>query len=116
MLTGTMLQLMEQTALDVMILTDEIGEEEFFASRITRSETLRQLKTLTRIIADLPAGTRDAMPEIDWEAWATLAEVLGKPTKHPLQIWVAIKELTPVTVQRLHNYKKRLPQLFSVVP
>lgn len=111
-----MLQLMEQTALDIMILTDEIGEEEFFASRLTRSETLRQLESLTRTIANLPAGARAAMPKIDWAAWTALAGILGKPAKHPLQIWVAIKELTPMTVYHLNDYKRTQPKLFSIVP
>jgi hypothetical protein len=54
--------------------------------------------------------------EIDWPAWATLAKLLATPAKHPLQIWVAIKELTPMTVQQLNGYKKVHPELFSIVP
>lgn len=116
MLTGAMLGLLEQIALDIMVLTDEISEAEFFASRLTRTQTLQLLGSLAKTAANLPAETRERMHEVDWVAWAALPKVLSKPSKHPLQIWVAIKELTPMTVQHLHNYKRRQPQLFSLVP
>jgi len=116
MLTGSMLGLMERIALDILILTEEISEDEFFASRLTRTQTLQLLASFARTAADLPADTRERMHEIDWAAWTALAKVLPKPTQHPLQIWVAIKELTPLTVQRLAGYRKKQPQLFSVVP
>lgn len=116
MLTGALLGLMERIALDVMILTDEISEGEFFASRLTRIQTLQLLGSLVKTAANLPDDIRDRMHEIDWVAWAALEKALDKPSQHPLQIWVAIKELTPMTVQHLNNYRKKQPQLFSVVP
>jgi uncharacterized protein with HEPN domain len=116
MLTGAMLGLLERIALDIMILTEEISEDEFFASRLTRAQTLQLLARFARTAADLPADTRERMHEIDWAAWAALAKVLPEPRQHPLQIWVAIKELTPMTVQRLNICRKKQPQLFSVVP
>lgn len=116
MLTGAMLGLMEKIALDIMILTDEIGEVEFFGSRLTRIQTLQLLYSLTQTAANLPAGTRERMPQVDWAAWAALKIALTRPSQHPLQIWVAIKELTPMTVQQLNGYKKVQPQLFSMVP
>jgi uncharacterized protein with HEPN domain len=116
MLTGALLGLMERIALDIMVLTDEIGEEDFFNSRLTRSQTLQLLGSLARTAASLPAATRERMHEIDWAAWDVLQTALAKPERHPLQIWVAIKELTPLTVQRLHDYKRKQPELFSIVP
>jgi uncharacterized protein with HEPN domain len=116
MLTGAMLGLMEQLARDIMVLTEEVGEEDFFNSRLTRMQTLQLLGSLARTAADLPAATRERMHEIDWAAWAALRVALTRPAQHPLQIWVAIKELTPLTVQRLHDYKRRQPELFSIVP
>lgn len=116
MLSGAMLGLMERIALDIMVLTDEISEEDFFNSRLTKTQTLQLLGSLARTAADLPAATRERMHEIDWAAWAALRIALARPERHPLQIWVAIKELTPMTVQRLHDYKRKQPQLFSIVP
>jgi uncharacterized protein with HEPN domain len=116
MLTGAMLGLMQKLALDIMILTDEINEDEFFASRMTRVQTLHLLRSLVQTAANLPAGTRERLPQIDWAAWAALKIALARPSQHPLQIWVAIKELTPLTVQQLNGYRKVQPQLFSMVP
>lgn len=116
MLTGAMLGLMEQIGLDILVLTEEINETEFFASRLTRTQTLQLLRSLSKTAANLPADTRELMHEIDWVAWAALTKVLAKPAQHPLQIWIAIKELTPMTVQHLYTYKRKQPQLFSIVP
>jgi len=116
MLTGALLGLMERIGLDVMILTDEIGESEFFASRLTRAQTFQLLGSLAQTAANLPNEAREHMPQIDWAAWVALAKVLQNPSQHPLQIWVAIKELTPMTVQQLHDYKRVQPQLFSIAP
>ncbi len=116
MLSGAMLGLMERIGLDIMILTGEFSEGEFFNSRLTRLQTLQLLGHFAKTAANLPAATRELMPEIDWAAWAALAKALNKPEKHPMQIWVAIKELTPVTVQHLHDHKRKHPRLFSIVP
>jgi uncharacterized protein with HEPN domain len=116
MLTGAMLGLMGQIGLDIIILTEEISESEFFSSRLTRTETLRLLKSMSKTVANLPIETRERLHEIDWAAWEALAKVLSDASRHPLQIWVAIKELTPMTVQQLNAHKKTQPQLFSMVP
>ena len=116
MLTGAMLGLMERIALDIMVLTDEIREEDFFNSRLTKAQTLQLLISLAQTAANLSAETRECMHEIDWAAWASLRIALANPAQHPLKIWVAIKELTPVTVRKLNDYKKIQPQLFSMAP
>jgi len=116
MMTGAMLGLMQQLGMDIVVLTEEINDTEFLASRLTRTETLRLLKSMSKTANSLPVETRERLHEIDWPAWATLAKLLATPAKHPLQIWVAIKELTPMTVQQLNGYKKVHPELFSIVP
>lgn len=116
MLTGAMLGLMEQLGLDILTLTEELNETEFFASNLTRAQSMKLLRSMSKTVDDLPAGVRERMPEIDWGAWATLQVALAKPAQHPLKIWVAIKELTPTTVQRLHDSKRKQPELFSIVP
>ena len=115
MLTAAMLGIIEKIGLDIMILTDEVNAEEFFASRMTRAQTLRLLRSLVQTVANLSAGTRERLPQIDWAAWTALKIALANPSQHPLQIWVAIRELTPLTVQQLKGYRKVQPQLFSMV-
>jgi uncharacterized protein with HEPN domain len=116
MLNGALLGLMHQLGLDIVTLTEELSEAEFFASRLTRSETLKLLGSMAQTAADIPAEVRLRMPLIDWAAWAALPAKLARPAQHPLQIWVAIKELTPMTVQYLNDYRRVQPQLFSIVP
>ena len=116
MLTGAMLGLIQQTGMDVIVLTEELDEQEFFSSRLTRMETLRLLGVMAYNARDLPANVREQLPEIDWAAWAALPTALVNPTSHPLQIWVAARELAPLTVQHLIDYRRVYPELFSLAP
>jgi len=116
MLTGAMLGLIQQTGMDIIVLTEELDEQEFFSSRLTRMETFRLLGVMAYTARDLPANVREQLPEIDWPTWAALPAALIRPTDHPLQIWVAARELTPLTVQHLIEYRRVYPELFSLVP
>lgn len=116
MLTGAMLGLMEQIGLDILTLAGELDEAEFFSSRLTRIETLRLLDAMAKNIAYLPFDIKVRLQEIDWAAWAALTSALQQPSHHRLQIWVAVKELTPQTLQHLVDYKRIHPELFSIVP
>ncbi len=115
MLTGALLGLMEQLALNIITLTEESSEREFFDSRITRSQTLMMLGNLAKACSNLPPSVCERLPQIDWAAWHAVKNALAKPDQHPLQLWVAIKELTPMTLQYLYDYKRSQPQLFSMV-
>jgi uncharacterized protein with HEPN domain len=115
MLTGAMLGLMRQIGLDIITLTEEIGEAEFFSSRFTQAETLRLLGNMVKTANDIPETVRERMPQIDWAAWAELQSKLDQPSKYPFQLWVVIKELTPLTVQHLNEYRRTQPKLFSFV-
>lgn len=115
MLTGALLGLMEQLALNIVTLTEECSEREFFDSRLTRAQTLQMLGNLSKTAANLPASARERLPQIDWAAWQVLGIALIDPDAHPLRIWVAVRELTPMTLYRLHDYKRTQPQLFSMV-
>lgn len=114
MLTGALLGLMRQLGLDIITLTEELDEGDFFSSRLTRVETLRLLSSLAKTAAEIPPEVRERMPQIDWAAWAAIPEKLARPA--PFQIWVAIKELTPMTVHHLNDYRRIQPKLFSIVP
>ncbi len=116
MLNGALLGLMRQLGLDIITLTEELNETEFFSSRLTRSETLKLLGSMAQTAAEIPAEVRDRMPQIDWAAWTELSGKLARPAQYPFQIWVAIKELTPMTVQQLNDYKRVQPKLFSLAP
>jgi len=116
MLNAAMLGLMEQLAMDIMTLTEELSETDFFASRLTRKQTLQLLNSLVRTASGLPQEVRERLHQIDWNSWVKLGQALARPEQHPLLVWVAIRELTPLTVQRLHDYKRNQPELFSMAP
>lgn len=116
MLTGAMLGLLQQSGMDIIVLTEELDEQEFFSSRLTRQETLRLLGVMAYTACDLPADVRRRLTEIDWPAWKALPPALMRATEHPLQIWVAARELAPRTVQQLIDYRRVYPDLFSLVP
>ncbi len=111
-----MLGLLQQTGMDVIVLTEELDEQEFFSSRLTRIKTLRLLGMMAHTARDLPAQVREQLPEIDWPAWAALPTALVNPTSHPLQIWVAARELAPLTVQHLIDYRRVYPDSFLLAP
>ncbi|OYY92682.1 MAG: hypothetical protein B7Y41_14860 [Hydrogenophilales bacterium 28-61-23] len=115
MLTAAMLGLMEQTGLDILVLTEELDDREFFASRLTRLQTFQLLGTLAETARNLPAEVRARLSAIDWDAWAALPAALTRPNENALRIWVAAKELTPLTVQNLIDYKRVYPELFVLV-
>lgn len=116
MMIGTLLDLLERLGMDVMTLTSDLGEEEFFASRITRKKTLQLLDNMSKTVAGLPQEVKLRLPALDWGAWAGLPKILADAERHPLQVWVAVQELVPLTVHHLGDYRRRMPQLFSVVP
>ena len=116
MLTAAMLKLIEQTGQDILVLADELDEREFFASRLTRLQTFQLLGTLSQTAHNLPADVKTHLNGIDWTAWAALPAALARPNEHTFRIWVAIKELTPRTVQSLIDYTRVYPELFKLSP
>lgn len=116
MLTAAMLGLIEQTGLDIMVLTEALDDREFFTSRLTRLHTFQLLGTLAETAHNLPAAVRTRLSAIDWEAWAALPAALARPDENAFRIWVAAKELTPLTVQCLIDCKRVCPELFALAP
>lgn len=114
MLTAARLGLIEQTGLDILVLTGELDDQEFFASRLTRLQTYQLLGTLAETARHLSAEVRMRLPAVDWDAWAALPLALARPGEHAFRIWVAAKELTPLTVQSLIDYKRIYPELFAL--
>jgi len=113
-LTAVMLRMIEQTGIDILVLTEELDDQEFFASRLTRLQTFQLLGALAQTARNLPLDVRKRLSAINWEAWDSLPIALAQPTQHAFRIWVAAKELTPMTVQSLFDYKRIEPDLFNL--
>jgi uncharacterized protein with HEPN domain len=117
-LTAVMLRMIEQTGIEILVLTEELDDQEFFANRLmlrpTRLQTFQLLGTLAQTARNLPQEVRKRLSAINWEAWDSLPLALAQPTQHAFRIWVAAKELTPMTVQSLFDYKRTEPDLFNM--
>jgi uncharacterized protein with HEPN domain len=114
MLTAAMLGLIEQIGHDIIVLTESLDDHEFFASRLTRMQTLQLLGSLAETARTLPIEIRALMSEVDWTAWDSLPGALAQPTRNSLRIWVAAKEWTPLTLQALSACKRMHPALFRM--
>lgn len=116
MLTGAMLGLMQSVGQDIVTLAGDLDDVEFFSSRITLAETLRKLASMSRNAQYMPFEIKVRTHKIDWASWVALDVALVKPSHHRLQIWVAIRELTPQTLRHLDEYRRKDPYLFSIFP
>jgi len=119
MLSGALFAIIEEAGAAVLILTEEVEREEFLASRLTRAEARRQLLVMADMLAEVGAGTRQRMPELEWAGWQAMARALrgedANPDNADEALWFAIRSLVPATVMWLRVYRKSQPELFSFI-
>lgn len=116
MFAGALLGIIEAAGLAAMTLAEGVERDELLASRLTRAEILRQLHALAENAARMPGPTRDAMPEIDWHGWETLAPQLATsrgPEVNDL-LWFAVQSLVPATLLWLRVYRRSQAELFRM--
>lgn len=115
---SALLNLIEQTGLDVATLAEGLDEADLRRSRLTRAELLRLLRVLANSAVAVPPSAREDMPELDWEGWRLLALRLQAETGDDLDdaIWFAIHSVVPATLLWLRVYRQGQPQLFSMTP
>jgi uncharacterized protein with HEPN domain len=114
LLQGALLGVIDTACTEILTLTEEVGEAEFFRSRLTHGETVRRLRAVAQAAADLPEPARGAIAEIDWARWRALGAELAAGTAGPLAVWVAVRELTPLTLNWLRVYRQSQPELFRL--
>lgn len=114
--TGALLGLIEQAAQGVLVLCEGLTRDELLGSRLTRTEVLRQLSTLTLSATQLDAAVQAAMPELDWAGWAALAPRLRAPAGPALDeaLWFAVESLVPATLLWLRFYRQQQPRWFRI--
>ena len=117
MLNASLLSIIEDAGVSVLTLTEGLEADEFLASRLTRAETARQLRTMSDAAANLPPQVHTLLAEIDWNGWQTVAQQIavgGDAEREAL--WFAIRSLTPATLMWLRVYRKSLPEIFECKP
>lgn len=114
--TGALLGLIEQAAQGVLVLCEGLARDELLGSRLTRTEVLRQLSTLTVSATQLDVAVQAAMPELDWAGWAALALRLRAPAGPELDeaLWFAVESLVPATLLWLRFYRQQQPRWFRI--
>jgi uncharacterized protein with HEPN domain len=107
-----LLGLIETAATEILTLTGEMEQHDFFDSRLTRAETVKRLRRVAEAAETLPPALREAIPEIDWAQWSALAREFATAGAAQAALWRAIRELTPMTLQWLRVYRDARPELF----
>lgn len=117
MLNASLLSIIEEAGVAVLTLTEGLEKDEFLASRLTRTETLRHVRILSTSAANVPPQTQALLPELDWRGWQTVACQLGEaPAAHGEALWFAVRSLVPATLMWLRVYRHNQPQVFQWVP
>ena len=114
--SGAMLGILQEAGNSVLIMTEGLEYDEFFNSRITQYEVVRQLQVMADTTFNLPYELKQRMLEIDWETWSALSTQFTK-TDESMQeaIWFAVRSLVPATLLWLRVFDQSMPELFSFV-
>lgn len=117
MITAAMLHLIHDAGEGVLVLVDGLDEADFQRSRLTRHEVRRQLQLLADVLEALPPAAREAMPEVDWAGWRSVALALASPAlAQDDAAWFAARSLVPATLSWLRVYRQGSPALFDFAP
>ena len=117
MLNASLLSIIEQAGVAVLTLTEGLEKEEFLASRLTRAETQRQVKTLSESIANFAPQMQTLLAEVDWAGWHIVARQLGADKGAEQEaLWFAVSSLVPATLMWLQVYRKEQPEIFECKP
>lgn len=117
LLSSAQLGILENAGEAILTLTDDITPEEFFASRLTQQEVLRQTRIMAETAANVSETLKRQMPEIDWAGWFVLhSQLVGQGGFERDALWFAVRSLVPATLMWMRVYRKDVPELFSPVP
>jgi len=116
-LSSAMLGILEEAGESVLILTEGLEPEQFFESRITQQEALRQMTVMAGIAVKVPEDLKRKMSEIDWAGWSLLSVQLATANGSERDaLWFGVRSLVPATLMWLRVFRKSIPELFSPVP
>ncbi len=117
MLSGPLLDILEEAGENVLTLTEGLEPEEFFSSHLTQMEALRQIKNMAETAGNLPPGLKSQIAEIDWGGWSVLGTQLATTGGFERDaVWFGVRSLIPATLLWLRVYRKNQPELFSYAP
>ena len=98
----------------MLTLVEGLTPEELAHSRLTRHEVRRHLESAVAAAAALSRAARDAMPEVDFDAWQKVGEGLAKDAlAEGNATQLAIHALGPASLGWLRYYRAHHPELFT---
>jgi uncharacterized protein with HEPN domain len=113
--SGAMLGILEEAGTAIMILTEGLEPDEFFSSRITQHEVLRQMQVIAATMVNIPKDIQQEMQEIDWQGWSALGIQLNLAMDLQRDaLWFGVRSLVPAMLMWLRVYRKNMPMLFSL--
>lgn len=98
----------EDAATDILTLIEGLAAAEYARSRLTRRSIATRLSEISRLAAALPPPAREAMPEVDWAAWAALGELIARGGDSERE-WAAASALADPTLQWMRVYRQAVP-------
>ena len=117
MLNASLLSIIDEAGVAVLTLTEGLEKDEFLASRLTRAETLRQVRIMSVSAGNVPPPTQALLPEVEWRGWQSMAQQLDDgPAAQGETLWFAVRSLVPATLMWLRVYRQNQPQVFQWVP
>ena len=117
MLNASLLSIIEEAGVAVLILTEGLEKDEFLASRLTRTETLRQIRTICESASNIDPAVLSTLAEVDWAGWHTVAhQFAAGQGEEQDALWFAVRALVPATLMWLRVYRKERPNLFECKP
>lgn len=114
MIVSALLANITEAGTGVLTLAEGMDLATFQRSRLARAEIGRLVEVMAASLADLPDALRHQFAEIDWSAWAALADPIGHggPARDEA-LWFAVKSLVPATLMWLRVYRDSRPELFG---
>jgi uncharacterized protein with HEPN domain len=117
MLNASLLSIIDAAGVAVLTLTEGLEKDEFLASRLTRTETLRQVRIMAASAGNVPPPTQALLPEVEWRGWQTVARQLEEGAAAQGEaLWFAVRSLVPATLMWLRVYRHNQPQVFQWAP
>jgi uncharacterized protein with HEPN domain len=117
MLNASLLSIIDEAGVAVLTLTEGLEKDEFLGSRLTRAETLRQVRIMSTSAGNVPPPTRALLPEVEWRGWQSVALQLEEGAEAQGEaLWFAVRSLVPATLMWLRVYRHNQPQLFQWAP
>lgn len=111
-----LIQAIDEAGVAVLTLTEGLEDAELLASRLTRSEVVRQLGLLCDAAQGLPEAMRHNMPEIDWPGLKAAGLALKGPPGVGMDeaLLACHKQLVPTTLMWMRVYRQQHPDWFKL--